>query len=156
MEKKFKEFFAIMAEESPMFHYLDENDTRTLSRYLEFQKLNRGEVLFREGDPGDFVVFIFKGSVEVSTLSHEGEPFSLAQLGWGTSVGEMALIDELPRSATAHVVDDVELFILSRASFNDILQRHHKLGVRLLMGIAWTLSLRLRYNSRRLIDHVHV
>jgi len=156
MDKKLKEFFARFAEESPMFHYLDENDTRMLSRYLEFKQLNRGEVLFREGDPDDYMVFIFRGSIEVSTISPEGEPFSLAQLGWGASVGEMALIDALPRSATAHVIDDAECFLLSRSSFNDILEKHAKLGVRLLMGIAWTMSLRLRFNSRRLIDQIRI
>ena len=156
MEKKFAEFFAGFAQESPMFHYLDEKDTRILSRYLEFRQLKRGEVLFREGDPGEYVIFILKGSIEVTTTSSEGEPFTLAQLGWGTSVGEMAVIDELPRSAAAFVVDDAEFFILSRSSFNEILEKHYKLGVRLLKGIAWTMSLRLRYNSRRLIDHVQI
>jgi CRP/FNR family cyclic AMP-dependent transcriptional regulator len=156
MEKKFMEFFEKFAEESPIFHYLDEDDARTLSRYLKIRQLNRGEVLFCEGDPGDYMVFIFKGSIEVSTLNPEGEPFSLAQLGWGTSVGEMALIDALPRSGTATVVDDAECFLLSRKSFEDILQKHPRLGVRLLMGIAWTMSLRLRYNSRRLIDHLQI
>jgi len=139
-----------------MFHYLDDKDTRMLSQYLQFRRMKRGEVIFREGDPGDYVVFIFKGSVEVSTKNPEGEDYSLAQLGWGTSVGEMALIDELPRSATANVVDDIEFFMLTRDSFNDISQKHPKLGVRLLMGLAWTMSLRLRYNSRRLIDHVQL
>ena len=67
-----------------------------------------------------------------------------------------ALIDDLPRSATANVVDESEFFMLSRDSFEDILQKHQKLGVRLLMGLAWTMSLRLRYNSRRLIDHIQL
>jgi len=156
MEKKFSQFFQTFVQESPMFHYLDDKDTRTLSQYLQFRRMKRGEVIFREGDPGDYVVFIFKGSVEVSTKNPEGEDYSLAQLGWGTSVGEMALIDELPRSATANVVDDIEFFMLTRDSFNDISQKHPKLGVRLLMGLAWTMSLRLRYNSRRLIDHVQL
>lgn len=156
MEKKFSEFFAKFVKESPMFYYMDDNDTRTLSQHLEFRQMKRGEVLFREGDPGDYVIFIFKGSVEVSTKNPEGEDLSLAQLGWGTSVGEMALIDDLPRSATANVVDESEFFMLSRDSFKDILQKHQKLGVRLLMGLAWTMSLRLRYNSRRLIDHIQL
>ncbi len=156
MEKKFSEFFAKFVKESPMFYYLDDTDTRILSQYLEFRQMKRGEVLFREGDPGDYVIFVFKGSVEVSIKNPEREDFSLAQLGWGTSVGEMALIDDLPRSATANVVDESEFFMLSRDSFKDILQRHPKLGVRLLMGLAWTMSLRLRYNSRRLIDHIQL
>lgn len=141
-------------EKSPLFCYIEESDAHELVKYLEYKKLPRGTVIFREGDRGDCVIFIVKGVVEISTKTSFGESLTLAQLGWGTSVGEMAILDELPRSATARVIEDAEFFALSNDDFRKMLGENPLLGVKILMGISWTLSLRLRRNSRRLVDRV--
>src|SRR5690554_6584404 len=75
--------------------------------------LRRGEVLFREHDSGQVAYLIEQGSVRVS-IRREGEPLVLADLSSGDLVGEMAVIDDAPRTATATALADTLLLVIDR------------------------------------------
>lgn len=76
--------------------------------------LRLGETLFREGQPGDRAYVIDAGNIKISRARPEGPILVLAILGRGDLFGELALIDDLPRSATAEALGDVELIGLDR------------------------------------------
>lgn len=84
-----------------------------------FQRLllRSGETLFKEGDTGDCAFIIDSGNVRISRHGRDGSNLVLAVLGRGELFGELALIDERPRSATAEALGDVELICLDRESF---------------------------------------
>jgi CRP-like cAMP-binding protein len=87
-------------------------------------KLAADEVLFLAGDVGDGCYRIEDGLLKVSMVSPSGAERILAILGAGSIVGELAIIDGLPRSATVTAVRDSELSFLSRAAFDAFTAKH--------------------------------
>jgi CRP/FNR family transcriptional regulator, cyclic AMP receptor protein len=95
-------------------------------------RLPAGEVLFRPGDSGDGCYRIEDGLLKVSMVSNSGTERILAFHGPGTIVGELAIIDGLPRSTWAVAVRDTELSFLSRAAFASFGENHPELCQSLL------------------------
>ena len=81
------------------------------------RRLSADEVLFLAGDPGDGLYRIEEGLLKVSIVSASGAERILAILGPGSIVGDLAIIDGLPRSASVTALRDCKLGFLSRASF---------------------------------------
>lgn len=82
-----------------------------------------GQMIFREGDTTQEAYRILKGRVEIS-IAGEGKAVILAQLGDGDIFGEMAMVDERPRSASAQALEVTECEVLTAENFNEaVLQR---------------------------------
>jgi sulfate permease, SulP family len=122
-----------------------------LRKVLTLRKFDRGDVVCREGDAGDRMWLIMKGSVSVR-LRTDGHHISrrIAGLGRGTTVGEMALVESVPRSATIVADEDVVSYELLRDSFNVVLKEHPMLGAKLLGNLARELTRRLRQTTQDL------
>ncbi len=103
-------------------------------------KLPAGESLFMSGDTGDGCYRIEDGLLKVSILSPGGTERILAILGAGALVGELSIIDGLPRSATVTALKDTALAFISKATFEDYAERHPEV-YRYLVAV---LSARLR------------
>lgn len=91
----------------------------TKSRLLAASRVSRvpsGRIIFRKGDAPDSCYLILKGAVKVSLPSKDGQEVLLAVLGKGDVVGEMALLDRLPRSATVTALKNCELCQLTTAT----------------------------------------
>jgi len=88
----------------------------TMSSQTVFQP---GQVIFREGDTSQEAYRILRGRVEISILA-DGKPVILAQLGEGDIFGEMAMVDERPRSATAQVLEVTECEVLTPENFSEL------------------------------------
>ncbi|MCH9670771.1 MAG: cyclic nucleotide-binding domain-containing protein [Gammaproteobacteria bacterium] len=84
---------------------------------FERMVLRAGEVVFHEGEPGDTAYIVDVGSVRVSREGIGGRQLTLTHLSHGDLFGELALVDNEPRSATVTAVTDVELMTLDRAAF---------------------------------------
>ncbi len=108
---------------------------------------SRGEVLFREGEEGDTVLLILDGVVEVSIAGPGGSVVPLAHIGRGWMIGEIALLDGGPRSATCTAVGSCRLAVLRRADFDALAAQHPTLGCRLLRRLGKMLAMRLRRSS---------
>jgi CRP-like cAMP-binding protein len=124
-----------------------------LSTLSKEKRLAAGEVLFREGDPGEHLYVVLEGQVRISkNLSGAGEE-ALAIMGRGDYFGEMALIDEKPRSADARAHDDgaVVLAIPSEALRN-ILDPGKVSSLRLLKILCGLISKRLREIDDKLVS----
>ncbi|MCW5693511.1 MAG: Crp/Fnr family transcriptional regulator [Pseudolabrys sp.] len=87
------------------------------------RKLTADEVLFLAGDPGDGLYRLEEGLLKVSIASASGAERILAILGPGAVVGDLAIIDGLPRSATVTALRDSRLSFLSRAAFEAFVAR---------------------------------
>jgi CRP-like cAMP-binding protein len=109
-----------------------------------------GTKIFQFGDPGDKLFIILDGKVRISReVSGMGEE-ALAVLGAGEVFGEMALLDESPRSADARVHERCRLLVISKDAFDDLLFLHKDLAFEVLWSCVRMLSSRLRETNDKL------
>jgi CRP-like cAMP-binding protein len=109
-----------------------------------------GHKLFSEGDPGEKLYLILEGKVRISRFVAGMGEEALAVLGPGAAFGEMALIDEVPRSADAIVHERVKLLSLSKEAMQDLLFLHKDLAYEILWNIVRVLSRRLRETNDKM------
>jgi CRP-like cAMP-binding protein len=84
----------------------------------------RGEVVFHEGDPGDALHLIAKGRFAIRVTTRLGERATLAIRGPGEAFGELALINNAPRSATVAALEPAETFSIRQAEFDELRREH--------------------------------
>jgi CRP/FNR family cyclic AMP-dependent transcriptional regulator len=101
--------------------------------------LSADEVLFLAGDAGDGCYRVEEGLLKVTMVSRAGSERILAFLGPGAIVGELSIIDGLPRSASVVAVRDASLSFLSRAAFEDFAKKHPEIYKSLVTMIATRL-----------------
>ncbi|TMG79444.1 MAG: Crp/Fnr family transcriptional regulator, partial [Betaproteobacteria bacterium] len=100
----------------------------------------KNSVILFEDDPGDALFVVAKGQVKVVLIGEDGREVILSVLGEGEFFGEMALIDDEPRSAHVIAMEDSTLYVLRREDFQGILEHAPGIGLALLRE----LSRRLR------------
>ena len=138
----------------PMFDSLKSDELNIISKYMKFMEFNKSEIIFKEGEKGDYVCFVTKGSLDVLKNNEKGKAVVISSLGRGRSIGEMSVIDDFPRSATVKARVESTLVILTRNGFEQILDQHSVIGVKILKGISRLLSMNLRKTSSRLADYM--
>jgi CRP/FNR family cyclic AMP-dependent transcriptional regulator len=106
--------------------------SRELFAGADVVRLPAGQVLFRAGDSGDGCYRVDDGLLKLTMVSKSGTERILAFHGPGAIVGELAIIDGLPRSMSAVAVRDTVLSVLSRAAFEDFGKEHPELCQSLL------------------------
>ncbi|NLD39504.1 MAG: cyclic nucleotide-binding domain-containing protein [Desulfatiglans sp.] len=140
--------------EIPMFDQIKSDDLKILARSMNFMDFQPREVIFSEGDKGDFVCFVTRGALDVVKKNEKGKDVVIATLGKGRSIGEMSIIDDFPRSATVRAKSQTTLLILTRKKFEEMLEQHPQIGVKLLKGIAKFMSMNMRKTSSLLADYM--
>ena len=95
--------------EAPLFSGLDDAAAESLGSSMSQTRMQRGDVLFREGDTGDRLYVVTEGKIKLGRRSADGRENLLAILGPGQMFGELSLFDPGPRSATATAVTDCTL-----------------------------------------------
>ncbi len=136
----------------PLFDSCNVDELSILARHMSYINLQRGEFLFVEGDKGDFMGFVVQGVLEVMKKSATGENIVIARLTKGSSIGEMALIDKSPRSATVVCRQPVTMVTLTSKGFDRLTEKSPLLGVKLIQKTARLLSLNMRRTSSKLAD----
>ena len=137
------------------FSYLSSEQMDDVMEYIELLEIKAGEVLFREGDEGDYVCFIVSGSIGVIKMtSWQNFTTVIAQLYEGSCIGEMSLIDHELRSATIRAHENTRLAILTKKAFEAMISSKPTLGVNILKGVAQILSDNLRATTDKLADEV--
>lgn len=109
-------------------------DPQQLAKHLS-KSISAGTVLFREGDVGGEMFVIQGGSVRISRRVGDAER-TLAVLGPGEFVGEMAILTGERRSATATVVEDARVLVLDGAMLEEMISRNTEIAVRVLKKVA--------------------
>src|ERR1039458_10799998 len=124
----------------PLFEGISLEDRAALARPATLRTSRRGETIVQQGRPGDAFYVLVKGRVAVAIVAPDGREVVLSTLGEGDHFGEMALLDDAPRSASVIAQEKSDLAILSRAVFFDLLKSNFVL-TRALLG---AFSARLR------------
>jgi CRP/FNR family cyclic AMP-dependent transcriptional regulator len=116
----------------------------TLAQALHARTYRPGEVIFVQGDIGRALFILESGKVELTRQGPDGVPVVLYTLKPGEFFGEMALLESLPRSATATAVDATRLHLLYRTKLDVLLHANPRIGVAIMSHLARLLSARLR------------
>jgi CRP-like cAMP-binding protein len=135
---------------APMFRRLDDEAADALRASMETVHLERGEVLFNEGDEGHQVYVVTDGKVKLGRTAADGRENLLAILGPGQMFGELALFDPGPRSASVTAVTDTTLLALSHAELRRWLVGRPEVA----QGLLLQLAQRLRKSNDTLADLV--
>ena len=133
-----------------LFSGLRKKELKDLATYCGERTVSPGSVLLSQGEQGLGLYILTKGTVRITRVnSPDGAEQVLGTAGAGDVVGEMALLDDLPRSATVTAVDEVTLLKLPLWEFRRFLRRSLRsdpdVGLALLAG----LSRRLRKAEQR-------
>jgi len=136
-------FFADI-QGSVMLRDLTDDDLQTLAALCETRQMGEGTTIFIENMPGEALFLIRKGIVRVSKMFAEGDEKTLVVLGPEDIFGEMAIIDGLPRSATARVAEDAELISLKKRDFEILSKKSPDLALKMVMNIVKVFSKRIR------------
>ncbi len=122
----------------PLFADLGEADLDHLCRMARRIRVDAGEVVMREGEPGDGLYVVVKGRLEV-TKREAGRDVILAVRGRGEVLGEMALLEQAPRTATVRAVDPAELMVIAPEDFRSLLSASPEAAAHVLRMMAGRL-----------------
>jgi CRP/FNR family cyclic AMP-dependent transcriptional regulator len=135
---------------APLFAALDDEAARALLSQMGPTRLERGDILFREGDQGDTLYVIGEGKVKLGRTSTDGRENLIAILGPGEMFGELSLFDPGPRTMTATAVAETQLMGLGNDSLTSLLTGRPEVAKALLAALAK----RLRRTNEHLADLV--
>ena len=124
----------------PLFAQVADADLEQIASHLIERRYPRNTTIVEEGLPGDYMYIIREGRVKVTKLSEDGREKILEFLDEGAFVGEMALFERAPRSASVKTLTPVRLLALSRIDFIGLLKKSPDLA----MSVIQELSRRLR------------
>ena len=153
-KSRITETFIDFLMELSLFDALKEKELEIVANHMTFFELEKGEILFEEGDKGDCIYFVLDGFIDVIKESSPGSRVVIASLPRGRSIGEMSIIDNYTRSATAKVRTKSSFLTLTQESFDVIIDGYPKIGTKLLKAISRLLSQNLRKTSSLLADYI--
>lgn len=142
----------------PIFQGLHKLALGELLGIMVARKYLPDEVVFEEGETGRALFIIESGEVAViKSITHSPENTEkkvITRLGPGSFFGEMALLEERPRSATVKTTQGSVLYFIYKVKFDSFVEKHPGIGVKILHNLAKVLSARLRETSESYTKHL--
>jgi len=138
--------------DSLLFENLLPTERVMLMEMFKTRQYRASEVVFNQGDIGDSLFVITRGSVEILQENEKGQPKCIAVLEAPNFIGEMSLIDREYRGATVRAKSDSELLQLSHGNLHLFAKNHRNGFTWVVVNIARALSARLRTTNRRLVE----
>jgi CRP-like cAMP-binding protein len=128
------------------------DDLQRFASFLQIYRVGTGVPFIIEGDPGDFMVMVLEGYVEVFKKGTDGERSLVGVAPPGKTLGEMSLIDGEPRFATCIAATPVTFAALPRKGLERIMKDQPQLGQKILLQLVLLLNQRLRHVSAQLLQ----
>lgn len=126
-----------------LFRGLPAETLRAVAQKVGTHKLAEGDVLIRKGEEGDSLFMINEGWFKIVTQDAQGGELIINQTGPGETIGEMALLDEAPRSATVIALSNAKVLELKKDAFQEILDQRPDIALTLIRSF----SSRLRFST---------
>lgn len=130
--------------ETSFFKELSDDASSAVAARALARRFRPGDAVMRKGDPADSFFVVLDGHLKIVTTDAKGDEIIINKVGPGESVGEIALMDELPRSAGVVALDDVDALELTKEAFFDLLDDRLDVSLGILRG----LSHRLRFSTK--------
>ncbi len=138
-----------------LFKHLEDTELQAIAAQTREVSFKKNAILMTEGDIGESMYIIRSGSVKVFVSDSDGKELILYHQNAGSIVGDIALLDDAPRSASVTATEATHALMISKAKFLDLLREHPELSI----GVIRSLTQRLREateGSRRLaLDNVY-
>ena len=130
----------------PFFDELSHRQLKNVSGIMFERSYDAGELVFEEGQPGAALFLILAGKVAIE-VCREDDTVALATLEEGAFFGEMALVNEAPRSADARALEETRALALYRNDLSDLIQRDPQAACQIYRALASMISDRLRLTN---------
>src|SRR5579859_6199454 len=140
----------VTLESSRLFRQIKTEELAAVGRAAKEQRFRAGQEMFKEGDAGDGVYVVKDGLVELSAAVGQNTRQVFSQVVPGEMFGEMAVIDDKPRSATALAKQDTAVYFISRDELLKLIERSPSLA----LGLLREISHRLREFDRQYVREV--
>jgi CRP/FNR family transcriptional regulator, cyclic AMP receptor protein len=128
-----------------LFAGLSRREIGVVQGFMHERHFLRDEVVFDEGEKGEAFYIVLKGAVLVCRQGQPDKP--IATLDAGKFFGELALLDDAPRSAQVRAADECTLLVLFRGDFLGLMQSHGLIASKIAIELARQLGARLRTSS---------
>lgn len=132
----------LVLQQNPVFGALDPQIIDLLAGMARNHDYQAGEMVFREGEPGGFLIGIISGNVDIRTASKDGQSLNLNRIGPGEIIGEIAFLDGGPRTASGEASEPTRCFAIPRAPFIRLMDERNQLAQQLLVlvceRVRWT------------------
>lgn len=153
------EIISDLLHHSSFFKTLNEDELMIVAEHIHVIEIDPGKILFKEGDKGDCLYFIVDGELDVIKESVSGRALGIDQvrintLSKGRSIGEMSIVDKIPRSATVKARTKASLVTLTLGGFDSICENYPKIGIKIMKELSRLLSMNMRKTSSRLADYM--
>ncbi len=137
---------------NPLFAKHTAQECALIAGYLDAKFLPKDKVLFQQGDVGDAMYLVKTGALEIYKNDVFG-PLRIAEIRPGGLVGEMALVENKPRSANIRASEDSKLLALSRGAYMDLKKLHPQVATKFQDELLLLLSGRLRQTTEKLVGN---
>ena len=134
----------------PIFEELSSRELKKIIRIIYRRDYQEGELIFKKGQPGAAMFIINEGSAEIF-IDGGGKSTVLAELERGDFFGELALLDDDPRSASARALEDSSILAFYRGDLEKLLEKDALIGSRILKKLAFVLGKRLKATNEMLM-----
>lgn len=139
----------------PLFNELSNRELRTVQKLVYIRQHSDGETIFSAGDPSLGMYIIKVGTVHIIRQIRGAQPKLIAELTAGDFFGEMGLIDDSPRSASAVAYGETETIGFFKPELLNMSSRQPQLGLKIFLTVAKILSARLRRTHQELDELLH-
>jgi len=143
LDERMKELIAL--KRVPLFSTLTLEQLASIDRLMVTRTYTKGEPIFTKGDVGSELYVVLEGEIRIH-LDHEGREVTLARIGPSMVLGEMAVFDEQPRSASAQASMDTTVRVLRRDKLRAVVHEHPEV----LLEFVKNLSQRIRVMNEQL------
>ena len=130
----------------PLFSSLKDEELEAIARVSVLKNCPKDTLILIEDEEGDALFIIREGKVKVTSFSETGKEVIFSILGVGDFFGDMSLLDGKPRSASVISLEESSVYILRRADFHRIIEKHPNIALKLLKE----LTSRLRKADERI------
>ncbi|MFQ5601776.1 MAG: cyclic nucleotide-binding domain-containing protein [bacterium] len=149
-DKSRQETVIAILRQVPLFHGTSKANLKEFVKIIHRRKFKENETIFWESEPGVGMYIVEDGSVAIFKNVNEQEKEELAKLKRGEFFGELALLDESPRSATAIALEETKILGLFRPDLMGLIDRKPRLGNKFLFQLARTIGERLKHTNEEL------
>lgn len=135
----------------PLFRKLTKKELMVISKIMYERSFEAGEFMFETGQPGAAMFIIISGIVKIVKKNEKSDLIELATLDAGDFLGELALLDSTPRSASALANERTVAMAIFREDLNKLLETNPILGTKIMKELAITIGLRLKATNDLLL-----
>lgn len=132
-----------MLSSLPIFDGLTRGQLKQITRLLHQREYDKDEIVFNQSEPGAGLYIIVSGRITIWRPIEGAEPMVLAEFVEGNFFGELALVDEIPRSATASAVERTTLLAFPKPDLERLIDRQPQVAVKILFNLSRLIAQRL-------------